>query len=154
MDLSPELFQQVVSATAATLPDAIVPASDSDRRSPRARTTASVAVCGWDDPMSVLSLRVRDLSAGGIGLLCRERMPLDEELVVRLPTTAGESVTVLGRVVYWEPLAPDLFAVGVVFDRLVGEAELADRAAAAAATPAEASGVLGRLVAWTWRKAS
>ncbi len=60
----------------------------------------------------------------------------------------------LGRVVYWEPLAPDLFALGVHFDRLVSEAELADRAAEVSPAAAESPGVLGRLVAWTWRKAS
>ena len=150
MDLSPALVEQIVQATSATLPDPTL----SDRRSPRARTTASVAVCAWDDPLAVLGLRVRDLSTGGIGLLYRERIALDEQLVVRLPTAGGGSVAVLGRVVYWEPLAPDLFALGVHFDRLVTEAELAERAAETAATPAEVPGVLGRLVAWTWRKAS
>lgn len=153
MDLSSELFEQIVTATAATIPDPALSAT-ADRRAPRARTTATVAVCGWDDPMSVLSLRVRDFSAGGIGLLYRQRFALDEELVVRLPVAGGDSITVLGRVVYWEPLAPDLFAIGVHFDRQVSEAELADRAAEAALTPAESAGVLGRLVAWTWRKAS
>jgi hypothetical protein len=153
MDLSPELFEQIVTATGATVADA----KTADRRSPRARTQVSLAVCGWDDPMSVLSLKVRDLSAGGVGLLHRERMKLDEQLVVRLPCDGGESVTVLGRVVYWEPLAPDLYAIGVHFDRIVSEEELALRANDGAATTAEAAGVIGRLtqaLSWTWRKAS
>ena len=151
MDLSPELFEQIVAATAATTTDA---PSAADRRSPRVRTATAVAVCAWEDPRAVLSLKVRDLSAGGIGLLYRERIPLDERLVVRLPVAGGDSVTVLGRVVYWEPLAPDLFAVGVHYDRTLTEAELADRAAEVATPSAESAGVLGRLVAWTWRKAS
>ena len=82
MDLSPELFDDVVAATAAT----VGAAQAADRRAPRARTAASVAVCPWDDPCSVLSLRVRDVSAGGVGLLHHARMRLDERVVVRLPT--------------------------------------------------------------------
>ena len=153
MDLSHELFEQIVVATSATVADP----KASDRRSPRARTAASLAVCPWADPMSVLSLKVRDLSAGGVGLLHRDRMSLDERVVVRLPRDGGESMTVLGRVVYWEPLAPDLFAVGVHFDRVVTEDELAARAAEAAAATAEAVTVMGRItqaLVGTWRKAS
>ena len=157
MDLSPELFAEVVTATAATAAPAI-PGPMADRRAPRARTAAVVAVCPWDDPMSVLGLHVRDFSAGGVGLLHRRRLPLDAHVVVRLPrATAGDSVAVLGQVVYWEPLAPEQYAVGVHFDRLVDEAELAARADAAAAHPADAGGVLGRIghaIAWPWRKAS
>ena len=153
MDLSPALFEQIVAATAAT----VAGPSAADRRSPRARTGASLAVCGWDDPMAVLSLKVRDLSAGGVGLLHRERMALDEQLVVRLPMSGGESMTVLGRVVYWEPLKPELYAIGVQFDRIVSEEELALHASDVAATSAEAAGVIGRItqaLSWTWRKAS
>ena len=153
MNLSPELFDQIVSATSATLAGPTA----SDRRAPRARTTTTLAVCAWSDPMSVLSLKVRDLSAGGVGLLHRERMALDEELVVRLPRGADDSVTVLGRVVYWEPLAPDLFAIGVHFDRVVSEAELAAKAAAGTTPVTEATGVFGRIsqaFAWKWRTAS
>ncbi len=153
MDLSAEMFDQIVAATSATLAGPTA----ADRRSPRAHTTALLAVCGWDDPTSVLSLKVRDLSAGGVGLLHRERMALDAELVVRLPRAGAESITVLGRVVYWEPLAPDLFAIGVHFDRTVSEEELTTKAAAATGSPTEATGVLGRIsqaFAWTWRTAS
>ena len=107
--------------------------------------------------MSVLSLNVRDLSAGGVGLLHRDRMALDERVVVRLPRRAGESVAVLGRVVYWEPLRPEVFAIGVHFDRVVTEAELATQANGGPGTSADASGVMGRIgqaLAWTWRRAS
>jgi hypothetical protein len=153
MDLSPELFDQIVAATAATLADPMT----SDRRAPRARTAASLVVCPWDDPTSVLSLKVRDLSAGGVGLLHRKRMALDEELVVRLPREAGDSVTVLGRVVYWEPLAPEQFAVGVHFERVVSEEELTAKVADLAPAQPEAAGVFGRItqaLSWTWRTAS
>lgn len=153
MDLSPELFDQIVVATSGTLADA----KASDRRSPRARTATPLAVCPWADPMAVLSLKVRDLSAGGVGLLHRERMALDEKVVIRLPTPAGESITVLGKVVYWEPLAPELFAIGVQFDRVVTEAELTRQAAAAEATVEDAESVMGRLsqaLPWNWRRPS
>ena len=153
MDLSPELFAEIVAATAAVAPAAAM----DDRRAPRVRTAASLAVCGWDDPMAVLSLKVRDLSAGGVGLLHRRRMSLDEAVVVRLPRADGGSIAVLGRVMYWEPLAADLYAIGVHFDRVVTEAELTARADDGAATTADAAGVIGRLTqafAWSWRKAS
>ncbi len=156
MDLTPELFDQVLTATAATVPAADA-AGPAERRSPRVKVAAPLAVCGWDDPMSVLSLKVRDLSAGGVGLLHRERMSLDEQVVVRLPTAGGESLAVLGRVVYWEPLKPDLYAIGVHFDRVVPEAELAARAAEVDGPTAEAAGVVGRITqafSWTWRRAS
>ena len=153
MDLSPELFADVVTATAAT----VAAQRDSDRRSPRARTAAPVDVCAWDDPAAVQSLHVRDFSAGGVGLLHRRRMRLDERVVVRLPRPGGGSVAVLGSVVYWEPLAPDRYAIGVHFDRVLTEAELAARAKLDPAAAADASGVIGRIgqaFSWSWRKAS
>jgi hypothetical protein len=156
MDLSPDLFNEIVAATAATAAAATErPAAD--RRSARVRTGRPLVVCGWDDPTAVLTLRVRDLSAGGVGLLHRRRLALDERLVVRLPRADGDSVPVLGRVVYWEPLAPELYAIGLGFDRVVSEEELQARADDGAVTSTESAGMVGRVtaaLAWTWRRAS
>jgi hypothetical protein len=150
MKLSAETFQKITDSVAVVSRDEARP---SDRRSPRVRLSTQLSVHRWDRPTEAISSQVRDLSAGGVGLLHNERVALDERLVVRFPMPAGQSVIIVGTVLYWEPLAEELFAIGVQFDRTLSEEEWTAHTQAPAAP---ATGVIGRVTqaVQKWRKAS
>lgn len=171
MELPAPLFRQIadsiVTADDETVRGEAVqpPAELADGRSnPRFRASTHVAVYGWDEPAELGSVRVRDIGPGGLGIFQADRLALDQQLVVRLParvpgagSEAGstpQSILMLCAVVYWEPLAMNLCAIGLQFRRQVSEQELAERqralsaelAEAAEAAVAEASpGVLARI---------
>jgi hypothetical protein len=150
MKLSDEIFQKITDSVAVVSRDETRP---SDRRSPRVRLSTQLSVHRWDRPAEAISSRVRDMSVGGVGLLHNERVALDERLVVRFPMHAGQYLLIVGTVLYWEPLAEGLFAIGVQFDRIVSEAEWTARTQAPVAP---AAGVIGRIsrAVQKWRKAS
>ena len=127
MDLPSDLFQNITGALTVTGQQTARP---SDRRAPRVQFNSHLTAVRWSDPSSPFSVRLRDLSAGGLGLLHASRFSLDEQLVVRLPVVGGQTVLVLGTVVYWEPLAEALFAAGMQFEQVVQEAELEQQAQA------------------------
>ncbi len=64
------------------------------------------------------SVKVRDISASGIGILHDTRLALDEQFVMLLPTRT-HTIPMMCSVVYWEPLAPGLFGIGAKFDRIL-----------------------------------
>jgi hypothetical protein len=125
MNLPDELFQRITESITIVGHDA--PQSSGERRAPRVKLQTHVAVFPWSSPIDALSVRVRDISIGGIGILHARRMALDEQFVASLPCGgdhADEHVLLLYTVVYWEPLAEDLFAIGARFERIVSEEEL------------------------------
>ncbi len=97
---------------------------EADRRAPRVRLSSHLLGFNWADPSKPFSLRVRDVSEGGAGILHHERIALDEKLVIRFPRHGDKYLLVMGTVVYWEPLAENLYTVGVQFDHVVESAEL------------------------------
>ncbi len=124
MNLSEPLFQEITeSITIVGQPQPTV----ADRRSPRLQADTHIAVYPWSDPIDAMSVRICNLSFGGVGLLHCKRMGLDEQFVVGLPRAAGEEVLILCKVIYWEPLAENLYSIGAQFQRVVEEAELTER---------------------------
>jgi len=156
MNLSSELFNEITDSVNIIGRDEPRAA---DRRSPRVRLSSHLSVAMWTDPSFPLSVRVRDLSAGGIGLFHNQRIGLDEQLLIRFPRPNRQTALVLGTVVYWEPLAENLFGIGVQFERLVEASEIARQAEKTVRQQMKTNqmGVVARVtqaVARTWRIAS
>ena len=131
MNLSDELFQQIADSIAITgeyAEAAKAPTVANDARtSPRVRAARHITGYGWDDLTDLGSVRVRDLAPGGLCIFHADRLPLDQQVVVRLPMGQVDSALMLCSVVYWEPLSVNLCAVGLQFDRQITEQELSAR---------------------------
>jgi hypothetical protein len=130
---------------------------EADRRSPRLRLNSHLSIAMWSDPLAPLSCRIRDLSQGGVGVFHSHRVGLDEQVVVRFPRGDGETALVLGKVVYWEPLAENLYGIGVQFERLIEESEIDQQTTENARQQMEQVGVVARMAqafVRTWRVAS
>lgn len=65
------------------------------------------------------SVQTVDISNGGIGLISRRRIPLDEKIAVEIDATAeGEPVLVLGKVVWVRKIADEeRYRVGMKFQK-------------------------------------
>src|SRR5258708_38743634 len=102
MNLQADLFREITeSITIVGEADAL----PGDRRSPRLKLSTQVPLFPWSFPGDLRSVRIRDLSASGIGILHAQRLPLDSQFVVRLPRCEGnEPALLLYTVVFWEPL--------------------------------------------------
>ena len=139
MKLSTELFDQIVTSLSAgeatTLPGVTLPTRE-QRRGPRFAPTAStrVRVIPLTDSIAPAPFDVplRDVSPGGVGFLHCNRIALDEQFVLLLPSEQGE-VAVLCAVAYWQPLGENLFAVGAKFNRVLRQGSAAPTATPLAA---------------------
>jgi hypothetical protein len=77
--------------------------------------------------------------------------------VIRFPRNNSSDVNVLGTVVYWEPLAENLYGIGVQFDRLVEDSEIEEQSDQATRQQIHRIGMISRFTqafARTWRIAS
>jgi hypothetical protein len=154
MKLSDQLFSEITESVTVVSRDE---PREADRRSPRLRLSSHLSVAMWSDPLAPLSCRIRDLSQGGVGLFHSHRIALDEEMVIRFPRSNGETALVLGKVVYWEPLAENLYGIGVQFERMVDEDEIDQQSDANTRQQMDDMGVVARFAqafARTWRVAS
>jgi hypothetical protein len=154
MKLSDELFSEITDSVTVVSRDE---PRESDRRSPRVRLSSHLSVARWSDPLSPLSCRIRDLSQGGVGLFHNHRIGLDEQMVIRFPRSNGEEALVLGKVVYWEPLAENLYGIGVQFERLMEESEIDQQSDTNTRQQLHQMGAVARFTqafARTWRIAS
>jgi hypothetical protein len=125
MNLPDDLFKRITDSITSVV-DGGDDGHPGDRRAPRLKSQAHITVFPWTHPDDeMLSVRIRDLSQGGIGILHTRRIALDEQFVVALPSgDDGQSTLVLCTVVFWEPLSEDLFAIGARFERTVEETEI------------------------------
>jgi hypothetical protein len=64
---------------------------------------------------------IRDISAGGIGLIHSHRMEPNEEFVIRLPRVDGSELPVVCAVAHCAALGPELFTIGARFVRTLSE---------------------------------
>jgi hypothetical protein len=138
MNLSEPLFQEITESINIVGQDQ---APVADRRSPRLKADTHVAVYPWGSPIDAMSVRISNLSFGGVGLLHCKRMGLDEQFVVGLPLADEKEVLILCKVIYWEPLAENLYSIGAQFQRVVEDAELSERHA----DVSRPTGVLARI---------
>lgn len=151
MNLPADIFEHML-ASIAVLGEA-KPRQD-ERRAPRTKLSTQLQMTPWEDPEAAHSVRVHDLSMGGIGIFHSTRLRLDEQFVVRLPGGEAGSSLWMCDVIYWEPLAEDMFAIGAKFNRPISEAELSQHKADA---DRRHNGVLARItkaIHWPMRKAS
>jgi hypothetical protein len=74
---------------------------------------------------------LRDVSPGGVGFLHCNRLGLDEQFVLLLPSEDGE-VAILCGVAYWQPLGENLVAIGAKFNRVLRQGSAAPVAPLAA----------------------
>jgi hypothetical protein len=156
MNLPSDVFEEIIDSVTVVSRDEPRAA---DRRLPRVKINSHLSVAKWSDPSFPLSVRIRDLSAGGIGIFHNHRIGLDEQVLIRFPRQSEPTVLLLGTVVYWEPLAENLFGIGLQFERLVEEAEIAQQSEQTVRQQMKKNqiGVVARFtqaVARTWRVAS
>jgi hypothetical protein len=137
MELSGELFEQIVTSLAAgaatTLPNvATTAATQEQRRGPRLSPdgVARVRLIPLTDSIAPgpIDVRVQDVSPGGVRFIHPTRVSLDERFVLLLPSEEGE-IAVLCGVAYWQPLAKDLFAIGAKFTRVLRQGSAQSRLA-------------------------
>jgi len=142
MNLPDDLYRQITEAITVVGEDNA--ADPGDRRSPRVKLCTQVSLYPWTSPADSFSVRIRDLSTGGIGILHTQRLPLDSQFVVRLPRAGSNGpLLLLYTVVFWEPLAENLVTIGARFERVIAESELTAQQRAMS-TPTS-MGVLARL---------
>ena len=140
MMLSANLFEGVLSALGAEW--AAVSPAGGDRRQPRVSAGGRVVIVPCPEGVEAghkppLSVPVRDLSRGGVRFLMPRRLPLDTQFVLLLPRaveapvvaksggtpTPAAPLAVECTVIYWQPLARELFAIGGQFTRVLSGAE-------------------------------
>src|SRR5215208_98022 len=133
MMLSANLFEGVISALGAEW--AAVSPSGGERREPRVSAGGRVVIVPCPEGVEAehkppLSVPLRDLSRGGVRFLMPRRLPLDTQLVLLLPRapeapagkpapvgapaairSAVAPLAVECTVIYWQPLARELFAI-------------------------------------------
>lgn len=118
----PEMLQEIVAT--------LIPAQSDDRdarRQPRVRVRTHVPILVRSgEGVQTVQVQVRDISAGGIGILRSQPMRLDEPFIALLPRHNQPATAVLGQVAYWEPLAERLVAVGCRFHRILTDEEVSD----------------------------
>lgn len=64
---------------------------------------------------------IRDISAGGMGLIHSHRMEPNEEFVIRLPRVDGSEMPLVCAVAHCTALGPELFTIGARFVRTLTE---------------------------------
>jgi hypothetical protein len=145
MMLSENLFDGVLTALGAEW--SAVPPSGGGRREPRVSAGGRVIIVPCPEGVDAgqkppLSVPMRDLSRGGVRFLMPRRLPLDTQFVLLLPkspeappvkgpspagvtkkTTPVAPLAVECTVIYWQPLARELFAIGGQFTRVLSSGE-------------------------------
>jgi hypothetical protein len=111
-----------------------------ERREPRVSLSGRVVVVPCPEGLesahaSPLSVPMRDLSRGGVRFLLPRRLPLDTQFILLLSRETGTqahppaqkpgtsapppALALECTVIYWQPLARDLFAIGGQFVRVL-----------------------------------
>ena len=145
MMLSENLFEGVLTALGAEW--AAVSPPGGGRREPRVSAGGRVVIVPCPEGVDAgqkppLSVPMRDLSRGGVRFLMPRRLPLDTQFVLLLPrsaeaphakgptavaaakkTASAAPLAVECTVIYWQPLARELFAIGGQFTRVLSGGE-------------------------------
>jgi hypothetical protein len=133
MSLPAELFNEITESITIVGQEEGQPG---DRRSQRYQLRTHVTLLPWNNPADAVSVRIRDLSTDGLGVLHSQRMSLDDQFVICFPL-GEENVLALYTIVYWEPLAENLYAIGAQFQQLLEQSDVEARQLETAQAPAE-----------------
>ena len=119
MELTADMFEGIVGSLATEA--ACAGDRDGHRRGPRLPMRASVTILPFSDAFSLQAIRVpvRDLSRGGFAFLYNRPVPLGESFALVLSESSESPVVILCTVAHWEPLAPDLYAIGARFAQVL-----------------------------------
>lgn len=112
MDLSHETLAECVTA----LRQGFIDRLGSERRIlPRFRVWAPLQIAPTSGDEPPISVWVRDLSRGGIGVMYTRALPMGWEFTTLLPRLASRPIRVRCAVVYCAVGAPDMFSIGARF---------------------------------------
>jgi len=136
MTLPPEIFDEITRSVTIVGHESDQEKEHGGRLTPRFQLRTHVTLLPWNDPSNALSVRIRDLSTDGLGVLHTQRMSLDDQFVVCFPK-GEETILALYTIVYWEPLGENLYAIGAQFDHLLEQSELEIRKSVLLNSPIE-----------------
>lgn len=119
MQLTAELFRQLIQPLTAAAEEAVVEAEQ--RRGPRTRADVEATILPFSDAfsLSAIDVPVRDVSCGGLGFLHDQPVPLGESFGLVLPETDGPPTIILCSVAFWQPLSEELYSVGAKFTQVL-----------------------------------
>ncbi len=89
------------------------------RGNPRLPFAGTVQIHPYNKPNAGTTVRGRDISTSGLGLLSSKRMELGEQFVARLPRRGAEPVDICCMVTRCESIGGGLFMVGAGFERIL-----------------------------------
>lgn len=113
MQLSAELFSQIVKDLVS---DGLSDLGRQQRREPRVGVSARAHILPIPESATPLPVRVRDLSAGGMGLLVPRELSAGELFLLLLPKAGSlPPLRLACTVAHCQIIAADLFAVGARF---------------------------------------
>ena len=141
MSLPAELFSEITDSITIVGHEE---GAQGARRPQRYQLRTHVTLLPWNDPANAVSVRIRDLSTDGLGVLHSQRMSLDDQFVICFPR-GEKTVLALYTIVYWEPLSENLYAIGAQFEQLVEQSDLEARQLALAQSPAKVQGTASRI---------
>ena len=82
---------------------------------PRFRVWAPVEVVPLPEAGKTVTVWLRDLSRGGMGVMHTRAMALGEQFLIRLPLIDGDPMPLLCEVVYCQGATGDMFSIGCRF---------------------------------------
>src|SRR5437764_4137704 len=118
MVLSADKFELILASLRS---DAVCGRNQEKRNDPRVgvRMHVNVAFRGAGDVMTCATMRVRDISIKGIGLLGSTHNPLGTFFAIHL-SGRGQRIAVVYRVVRCQPIGSDMYQVGAAFEKYIG----------------------------------
>src|SRR5262249_9806283 len=119
VELSEELFGAILS-TLRKLQTTTT--QQHDRRAwPRVPMQQCMAIIPYHagKPGAPVTVWVRDISCGGVGIIHSEHMAVDERFLLELPAGEARVISVICAVAYAERLSDGLFTIGARFKRIL-----------------------------------
>jgi len=124
MQLPANLFEEIAGCSVAHC------SSDNRdrRRSQRFQLSAGALLVRFRHGQSPLIVQasLRELSRNGVSIVHSERLWLDEDFLLRLPTPSGSGVWVHCRTTRWQPLSPTSHIIGAEFTAVVEPSDIVD----------------------------
>ena len=122
MTVTPEIMRDILRSL-----DLSPNRAADDRRRPR-MTLGARAILHVRGPARAVAVRVqvKDISVGGLKILRSVPMRLDEPFLISLPRNNQPPAHLLCEVVYWEPRAENIHAIGARFVSVLRDQDMLD----------------------------